>query len=278
MILSPRYEGATILSVAGPVDDQELPCTRQRRRFEALLAGLTDDQWDAPSRCAGWSVRDVVVHVTSVNAFWQFSVQMGLAGTPTQLLGTFDPVATPASMVAATEPVPTAEVLAAFVASNDGFLGAIAGLADEAWLTPAEAPIGHVPIHLVVQHALWDSWVHERDVALPLGLSPAIEPDEVRSCLVYAAAVSPALGFGVGSAFRGSLSVEATDPDCAFTIDVDDSVAVSSAASAGSNAACLRGPAVELAEALSLRAPLPADAPLEWHQLLAGLATAFDAT
>ena len=34
--------------------------------------------------------------------------------------------------------------------------------------------------------------------------------------------------------------------------------------------------AVELVEALSLRAPLPASTPAPWRQLLAGLATTFD--
>ena len=43
-----------------------------------------------------------------------------------------------------------------------------------------------------------------------------------------------------------------------------------------SGAPCLRGDAVELVEALSIRAPLPDSAPPEWHELLVGLATAFD--
>lgn len=273
MLLSPRYEGPTVLSIAQPVAAQELPCRRQRRRFETVLAGLSDEQWAAPSRCEGWTVRDVVVHVTGVNAFWQLSVQMGLAGNPTRFLGTFDPAVTPSQMVSATDPGTNADVLARFVESNDGFLGAIDGLADEGWVALAEAPIGHVPIHLMVQHALWDSWIHERDVALALGLPVAEAADEVRSSLIYAAAVSPALAFGVGGSTQGTLSVQATDPDCEFTIEVGDSVTVSLDAAGGT--ACLRGPAVQLTESLSLRAPLPAGAPDEWRQLLTGLATAF---
>ena len=35
--------------------------------------------------------------------------------------------------------------------------------------------------------------------------------------------------------------------------------------------------AVELVEALSLRAPLPADTPVEWRGVLNGLETVFDA-
>lgn len=35
------------------------PTVRQLERFAATLATLDDDQWANPSRCAGWSSRDV---------------------------------------------------------------------------------------------------------------------------------------------------------------------------------------------------------------------------
>ncbi len=37
----------------------------ERLEFADLLAGLTPDQWDGPSLCAGWAVRDVVAHCVS---------------------------------------------------------------------------------------------------------------------------------------------------------------------------------------------------------------------
>ncbi|BCJ34223.1 hypothetical protein Athai_17260 [Actinocatenispora thailandica] len=36
----------------------------ERERLAALLAGLSPQQWAAPSLCAGWRVREVVAHVT----------------------------------------------------------------------------------------------------------------------------------------------------------------------------------------------------------------------
>lgn len=36
----------------------------ERERLVELLAGLTPEQWAAPSLCAGWRVRDVVAHIT----------------------------------------------------------------------------------------------------------------------------------------------------------------------------------------------------------------------
>lgn len=37
----------------------------EREDLVAFLAGLTPEQWDAPSLCTGWRVRDVVAHMFS---------------------------------------------------------------------------------------------------------------------------------------------------------------------------------------------------------------------
>jgi len=110
---------------------------------------------------------------------------------------------------------------------------------------------------------------------LPLGLSPALEADEVQACLRYAAALSPAFAISDGRACAGEFGVEALGPDCALALEVGESVALRDGVPAA-GAPCLRGDAVELVEALSLRGPLPSAAPPEWRQLLGGLANAFD--
>jgi len=271
--IAPRYDGPPLIAIDGRWDDQLEPVSRQRRRMESFLAGLSDAEWALASRCDGWTVQDVVAHVVGVNAFWQASVLAGLAGTPTRLLTGFDPAATPALMVDAMRALTPAEVLDQFVQSNEAFLGTLAGLDEPGWSMPAEAPPGHIPVRLLAQHALWDCWIHERDVALPLGSIPAVESDEVSSCLRYAAALSPGFSIMHGDAFTGVFAVDANDPDVSFTMEVGESVTVRAAAHP--DAPCLRGDAVELVEALSIRGPLPSSAPAEWQQLLRGLATAF---
>jgi uncharacterized protein (TIGR03083 family) len=51
------------------VDKQSVDMKRlahdERADFAAFLATLSPEQWDAPSLCAGWRVRDVVAHVIS---------------------------------------------------------------------------------------------------------------------------------------------------------------------------------------------------------------------
>jgi uncharacterized protein (TIGR03083 family) len=276
MRVSPRYDGAPIISIAGRPDDQLAPVLRQRGRLQAMLVDLGDDDWSSASRCDGWTVQDVVAHLVGVNFFWHASVRAGLGGTPTRVLAGFDPATTPASMVAAMRELAPSEILDQFVTSNEAFLGVLTELDDTGWTTLAESPAGHVPIRLVAHHALWDCWIHERDIALPLGLTPPAEPDEVGSSLRYAAAVSPALAIGNGRALAGRFAVEATDPTLCCLLSVGDSVAVQDG-NAAPGVPCLRGDAVTLVEALSIRAPLPPSAPPEWLGLLEGLATAFTA-
>jgi uncharacterized protein (TIGR03083 family) len=276
MLVSPRYDGPPIISITGQPDDQLAPLVRQRERLEAMLVELSDDDWSSPSRCDDWTVQDVVAHIVGVNVFWHASVRAGLGGTPTRVLAGFDPATTPAVMVAAMRELTPAEILEQFVTSNDDFLAVLNRLDDAGWATLAESPAGHVPIRLVAHHALWDCWIHERDIALPLGLTPPAEPDEVGSCLRYAAAVSPALAIGTGHLLAGRFAVEATDPSMCCVLDVGESVAVRDDV-APPDVPCLCGDAVSLVEALSIRAPMPPSAPPEWLGLLEGLAIAFTA-
>ena len=275
MKLSPRYDAPSLLSIDGRADDQGVVVARQRRRMEALLAGLGESDWQTPSRCDGWTIQDVIAHLVTVNNFWEASVKGGLAGTPTRILASFDPAAHPPLLIEPMRALSGREVLDQFVVSNDGFLDTLAPLDDESWSKTAESPAGHVSIRLLAAHTLWDSWIHEHDIALPLGLDPAEEPDEIASCLRYAAAVGPALTISQNKALVSVFAVAATDPDVSFTLEVDDAVLVHDEPTPP-HAPCLRGPAVDLVEALSIRAALPTDAPAQWHQLVTGLATVFD--
>src|SRR6476619_3051573 len=191
VILTPVYGQESVIRAEPLLADPATPLLRQRSRLADELAGLDDVQWAASSRCEGWTTQDVIAHLTTTNQFWAFSIAAGLAGSPTTFLSTFDPVASPAELVDAMRSATPSEALDQFVESNDALAGAIERVGDR-WSTLAEAPPGHLAIALVAQHALWDAWVHERDVVLPLGIAPVVEDDEVIACVTYAAALSPA--------------------------------------------------------------------------------------
>ncbi len=110
--------------------------------------------------------------------------------------------------------------------SNGALLAVMDGLDDHGWMATAESPVGHVPVRVLVHHALWDSWVHERDIALPLERSPSVEPDELRSCLRYVSALSPAFGLSSGRTVTEVLAVEARNPADNFVVDIGHCVAV----------------------------------------------------
>jgi uncharacterized protein (TIGR03083 family) len=274
MQLSPRYHGPAVISFDPPPADPSVPLLRQRRRLADTLATLDDDRWAAPSRCAGWSCGDVVRHLVSVNSFWTASVAAGRRGHPTRFLVGFDPVATPAQLVDGEPRVGTQELLEAYVSTTDALAAVLADLDAEEWARPAEAPPGHVAISSVALHALWDGWIHERDIALPLGLDVDEEPDEVAGGLRYVVGVGPALLATTGSPRTGAFGVHATDPDLDLVVEVGPEVVVHERR-AGDGLVTVRGHAVELLESFSLRADPPIlPEPDRW--MVGGLAVAFD--
>ncbi|MDP1818447.1 MAG: maleylpyruvate isomerase family mycothiol-dependent enzyme [Acidimicrobiales bacterium] len=258
-----------------PIGDPAVPLLRQRRRLGEILAGLDEAQWASPSRCEKWAVRDVVAHLIGTDQFWALSVTSGLAGEPTRFLTEFDPVVTPLSMVESMNHLGSAEVLSTYLAGVNGLESAFGGLHEAQWMVLAEGPPGHVPAHTLASHALWDGWIHERDIVLPLGMTPTEEPDEVAACLRYASAIGPAFLASSGSTRRGTLSVEGTDPAVRVLIEAGETVVVGDG-EPPADAVRLEGPSVALVEALTFRAPLEQDVPKDDRWLLGGLATVFD--
>jgi len=273
--ISPRYDGPPILRIDAAVGDPSIPMVRQRRRLADVLGTLDDGQWAAETRCDGWSVQDVVTHLITTNQFWTISTTSGLAGEPTRFLATFDPVQTPAQLVDGMRDMTPGDVLARYVETSDDLASAVEGLDDDAWSTIAEAPPGHVAIRSLALHALWDAWIHERDIVLPLGIEHVLEPDEVSGSLLYAAALGPAFYASTGSERRGTLGVVATDPDFSFVVESGPIVVVGSGP-VPDDVACLTGDAVTLVEGLSFRGPLDHGLAEDDLWLLGGLAEVFD--
>ena len=275
MRLNPRYGTDPVITLDGRGADVLEPLVRQRRRLAAALGGFSDEQWAHPSRCEGWTNRDVIVHLESTNQFWSYSIASGLAGEPTRFLVGFDPVASPAELVAGAGDVDTGALLDRFVASTAALTTLLASLDDDDWSKLAEAPPGHLTVSAVTHHALWDSWVHERDVLVPLGIEPDREDDEIAACLRWVAGIGPALS-GIGDR-HGVLTISATHPDLAVVVEIGDRIAVRNGTAAADADLHLEGDARDLVESLSLRAPLPAAVPDTSAWMLRGLAQAFDA-
>lgn len=276
MLLSPRYDATPILAVDRRVPGPH-PIAQQRRRLEAELGELSDDEWVAPSRCEGWTAQDVVSHLDSTNRFWALSIAQALEGAPTRFLASFDPVATPAQLADRARGVPPAETLAEFAAGNRDLLAAVESLDEEGWEAIGEAPPGHVPVRLVADHALWDSWVHERDVLLPLGRPVVEDAGEILTCLRYAAGLGQAFEVGQAGGAGGEVVLEVTDPDARIVVTATTEQVRSHDGEAAAAAPVLRHAAAPLLEMLSRRdAGRPEPPEVAW--LSGGVAMVFDQT
>jgi uncharacterized protein (TIGR03083 family) len=238
------------------------------------MSQLSSEEWASPSRCEGWSVQDVAEHLAGVNQFFLLSIGSGLRDEPSRLLASFDPVKVPAAMVERARGAAPAATLERLIASNAELAALLGSVPEDDWAKLAEAPPGHIALRAVCAHALWDAWIHERDVLLPLGRDPQIETEEVTIALGYAAALGPAFYLNTGEARSGSLAVETRHPDIAFTVDVGDRVKVRLGAQPDATA-FVKGEAVDLVEGFSCRGPHPQVA--EDHRwLVDGLHQVFD--
>jgi len=107
----------------------------ERRRLADELENLTDEQWSAPSQCAGWTVEDVAVH--TLLPFEVSTMRFGL--TMLKNRGNLDK---------------TALQLTARLRETWGRREAVAGLrthAENQWTPPgpdgAEVPLAEIVVH-----------------------------------------------------------------------------------------------------------------------------------
>lgn len=275
MQLKPRYGTAPILSFAPSADTPALAVSRQARRLLRTVSSLSPQQWTAPTRCDDWSVRDVISHLVTTNGFWSYSLNEGLRGEPSSLLANFDPVHTPPLLVSASKALTSDEILEQFRASVELWDSQLAALSDEQWYSVAEAPPGHIGVREIAAHSLWDCATHERDIAIPLGLTVTNEPDEIAWSVKYVAALGPAFLATEGSTREALLTFSLNEPELAFTVEVGSTVVVRDRR-ASDPQPLITGSAVAVLEGLSCRAPLPS-VPATQRWMLEGLTAVFEA-
>jgi len=131
--------------IQGTLDEWEL--------FASLVAGLSDEQWSAPSRCQGWQVRDVAAHVYGT----AHDTLKGVVGSRT-----------PEQEAEAHRHLSPRELAAELRSAVSGLGPLVATLDDAAWAAPSPAPDFTIGEGVL---ALWyDTWIHADDIRVPLGL------------------------------------------------------------------------------------------------------------
>ena len=234
-----------------------------RDRLTAALANLPVAEWDRPTRCADWSVREVIGHLIVVDGFWAMTFTNALAqAAPTTMLEGFNPSNSTDAMVAATTELEISALLAQFVDGTDALARVVDGFGTEHWEARCESPIGHLPATCNFGHAFWDSWLHERDIFEPVGVAPAIVADELsaatRFSLLFAGLqgglVDDPTPAGPGPERAIDVTIAFEDlPDTAIRVQIDRGVRITPAAV---DRAIPAGHAIDVVEGLTGRRPL----------------------
>jgi uncharacterized protein (TIGR03083 family) len=156
---------------------------RHRRRFAASVTSLDEAALRTPSRCSEWTVADVLRHGCDVDR-WLRTIWAGEVP-----FSAFDPRVTPHELVVEGRAVPDVEVRDRYVESAKAMAAEVDGSGPEQWGAPSLSFLGAVPWWLGLLHALFDSWVHERDLLLPLGRDVTVASDELEAVLAYSLAI-----------------------------------------------------------------------------------------
>lgn len=148
------------------------------------VAGLDDGQWQAATRCEGWTVRDLVAHV----AWGQRLEANGVAGL---VEGRTTPLV-PDDMTAPGRD----EVLAELRSSSQALLDGLADRTDADLERLAPMPFGMPPLAVLIQVIAMEVGVHASDLHAALGRPSTLAPDVVRATETFLRLFLPTLAAG----------------------------------------------------------------------------------
>jgi len=154
--------------------------------MEALCADLDDAEWRAQSLCPDWTVRDVVNHVTSIEAV--------MAGWLPDDDHTPPPFEKAADFLRDAD-VDGAAYLEVVRAVYDRRRRDLAALSEADLTRPSWTPVGPGTYGRFLEIRVFDFWVHERDITTPLGRKTN---DTGIAAEIALAEVSGSLGYIVG--------------------------------------------------------------------------------
>ena len=160
------------------MDDVVSALADQQAELSGVLDGLDDAGWQRASRCEGWTVADVVLHLAQTNEMAIASVDGRYPDYLAQVGRQLEAVAAnvddgAAHMVAAERDRPLDELKSRWRASVDDFLTRLDG-AD--FHRRVQWVAGELSTRTLVTTRLAETWIHTGDVTDGLGLE--LKPSE----------------------------------------------------------------------------------------------------
>jgi len=173
-----------------------------------LADALQGEQWGAPSLCPEWTVQQVFAHVLAIEEALVGWWPEGPEAPPP-----FAAMAPIFREVASAAPATIGPRVRAVAARRNEELAA---MGDDAFATPCLTPVGPGTYGRFMAIRVFDCWVHERDVRVPLGVpgddagrAAEIALGEVRGSLGYIVGKRIGVPDGMGIAFELTGPVEA---------------------------------------------------------------------
>ena len=182
-------------------------CLAAIAEHSAGFAAATRDNLAAPvEHCPGWSMADLVWHLTEVQWFWGTIVEQRLAAPPD---GSLRPARRPDGQLVAAFEQGAARLVTALAAADP---------ADPVWTwAPAQADVG-----FVLRHQVQEAAVHHWDAAHAAGgsltVDPAVAADAVEEFLTFSVASDADPAEPGRPALDGALVLRATDAGAAWTV------------------------------------------------------------
>ena len=195
-----------------PVVDQLARCWAS---LDDLFEHLTDGQWSTASLCPDWTVRSVMVHLGAIE-------HMLLGEAPGSMAEAL-PFHKAGEWMQGVATLSDTEVLARYRDVIAGRRDELAAMSDDDFDLACMTPVGPGTYGRFMEIRVFDFWVHEQDIRVPLDLpghedGPAADTaiHEIERSLGYI------IGRKVGLADGTSITIDLTGPvDRMFHVAVD---------------------------------------------------------
>jgi uncharacterized protein (TIGR03083 family) len=124
---------------------------------------LDGDQWERPTDCPGWTVKDHLSHLIGTErTLLGDPAPPELETTPPHVANAFGAINE--AWVEARRSVPGAEVLAEFVETTNRRIDALSAMPTEKWDEVGWSPVGQAPYREFMDTRVLDCWAHEQDI------------------------------------------------------------------------------------------------------------------
>jgi len=160
--------------VTATVDAVVAALTEQQAELSGLLADLDERDWQRPSRCEGWTVADVVLHLAQTDEMARASLRGRFADAVAELAGGVGPAASVdegAELMVAREQGRPGPVLRHRWQTGADALLEVLGACDPrrrlVWVA------GELSARTLATTRLAETWIHTGDVAAAIGASLA---------------------------------------------------------------------------------------------------------